>query len=77
MVTMIKTGQLQSPAYLARRALRTALYPKGDPALRQATPKSLGPLSLEDVTAYYRQVFRPEWNAICARCRPSRSPPPS
>jgi zinc protease len=57
-------GQLQSPAYLARRALRTALYPKGDPALRQATPESLGSLGLEDVTAYYRQVIRPDMATI-------------
>ena len=58
------TGQLQSPAHLARRAMRTALYPKGDPALRQPTPESVRTLTLDDVKAYYRQVFRPDMTTI-------------
>lgn len=57
-------GQLQSPAYLAKRALRAALYPQGDPALRQPTPESAGSLTLDDVKAYYREVFRPDMTAI-------------
>jgi len=58
------TGQLQSPSHLARRAMRTALYPKGDPALRQPTPESVRTLTLDDVKAYYRQVFRPDMTTI-------------
>jgi zinc protease len=57
-------GQLQSPTFLARRALRTALYPKGDPALRQPTPESVGSLTLDDVKAYYQKVFRPDMTTI-------------
>jgi zinc protease len=57
-------GQLQSPAHLARRAMRAGLYPKGDPALRQPTPESVRTLTLEDVKAYYRQVFRPDMTTI-------------
>jgi zinc protease len=53
-------GMLQSPAYLADRAMRQALFPKGDPSLRQATPATISALSLEDVKSYYRQVFRPD-----------------
>lgn len=57
-------GQLQSPSYLLTRALRDALYPKDDPALRDATPESVAALSLQDVKAYYTKVFRPDMTTI-------------
>ncbi|HZW36425.1 MAG TPA: pitrilysin family protein, partial [Candidatus Deferrimicrobiaceae bacterium] len=53
-------GELQSPSYLSRRALRTRLYPIGDPMLRQATPATVRSLSLEDVRTYHDKVFRPD-----------------
>jgi zinc protease len=40
------------------------LYPPGDPALRYATPQSVEHLSLDDVRAYYANVFRPEMTTI-------------
>jgi zinc protease len=57
-------GQLASPSYQAGRALRAALFPKGDPMLRQATPKSIGTLTLDAVRAYYRSAFRPDLTTI-------------
>ncbi|MHB1025087.1 MAG: M16 family metallopeptidase [Desulfobacteria bacterium] len=57
-------GDLNSPDYLARRALRTGLYPSGDPALRHATPATVGGLSLEDVRAYHGKVFRPDMTTV-------------
>jgi zinc protease len=57
-------GKLQSPSYLSSIALRSALYPKGDPTLRQATPETVSKLSLDDVRAYYRKVFRPDVTTI-------------
>lgn len=57
-------GRLQTPSYLSRRALRQALYPKDDPSLRQATPETLASLTLQDVRAYYRKVFRPDMTTI-------------
>jgi zinc protease len=62
--TSLVAGRLQSPAHLARRALRTGLYPKGDPALRQPTPKSIGSLTLKDVRSYYEKVFRPDLTTV-------------
>jgi zinc protease len=57
-------GQLKSPDYLTSRALQKALFPKDDPALRQSTPSTVSSLSLEDVKAYYRNVFRPDQTAL-------------
>jgi zinc protease len=57
-------GDLQSPAYLADRALDAGLYPKGDPSLRQATPASVSSLSLGDVKDYHRKVFRPDLTVL-------------
>jgi zinc protease len=57
-------GELKSPDHLSRRALRTGLYPKGDPALRQATPATVAGLTLEDVRAYHGKVFRPDMTTI-------------
>ena len=57
-------GRLESPSYLVRRALRKGLYPSGDPSLREATPKSVSSLSLEDVKSYHKKVFRPDMTTI-------------
>ncbi len=57
-------GQLQSPDYLTSRALHAALFPKTDPTLRQATPKTVSSLTLQDVKAYYQHVFRPDLTTI-------------
>jgi zinc protease len=57
-------GQLQSPGYKASRALDTALLPKGDPALREATPASVNALSLDDVRAYFQKAFRPDLTTV-------------
>ncbi|HTS20159.1 MAG TPA: pitrilysin family protein [Verrucomicrobiae bacterium] len=57
-------GELQTPEYLAHRALATALLPKGDPALRQATTSTVSALTLGDVRGYYEHVFRPDLTTI-------------
>lgn len=58
------TGTLASPGYRTRRALETALLPKDDPALREATPKSASALTLADIQDYYARVFRPDMTTI-------------
>jgi zinc protease len=57
-------GQLMSPSYRADRALQKALLPMNDPGLREATPKTISSVSLDDVKAYYRKVFRPDLTDI-------------
>ncbi len=68
-------GRLRSPGYLSHRALRRGLFPGNDPELRQATPESVGTISLEDVKAYYRKVFRPDMTTIvvAGRVTPERA----
>ncbi|HEX9079165.1 MAG TPA: pitrilysin family protein [Desulfuromonadaceae bacterium] len=57
-------GREKSPKWLVSRALRTALYPKDDPALRYATPATVDKLTLADVKSYYRKIFRPDLTTI-------------
>jgi zinc protease len=57
-------GELQSPDYLTGRALRQALFPHNDPALRQATRDSVMALRLEDVKAYHQKIYRPDLTTI-------------
>jgi zinc protease len=57
-------GQMQSPAYLFNKAMKTSLLPKGDPALRHATPASVMSLKLQDVKDYYQKTFRPDMTTI-------------
>jgi zinc protease len=57
-------GRLHSPGYLARRALRAALFPKHDPSLREAVPKTVGTITLDDLRGYYRAAVRPDLTTI-------------
>ena len=57
-------GERQSPDYHARRAMLTALFPAGDPTIREATPETVQTLSLDDVKDYYKDVFRPDMTTI-------------
>ena len=57
-------GRLHSPDYLTKRALLAALYPPRDPKQREATPDTVASLTPDDVTAYYRRVFRPDLTTI-------------
>ncbi len=57
-------GQLESPGFLENQALEKGLFPPTDPSLRHATPESVKSLTLADVKAYYRSVFRPDMTTI-------------
>lgn len=60
----VVTARNSSPGYLTSRSLRTALFPKTDPSLRDATPESVHSLSLADVREYYRLAYRPDMATI-------------
>ena len=54
----------KTPSYLASRAIRTALFPKDDPSLRDTTPESVAGLTRDDVLAYAKKVLRPDMTTI-------------
>src|SRR4029077_13606682 len=57
-------GRVKSPGFLTDRALRGALLPPGDPALRDATPETVGALTLADVKGLHKATFRPDLTTI-------------
>jgi zinc protease len=57
-------GELESPQYKMFHALYAGLYPAGDPALRQATPDTVGKLKLQDAKGYFAQTYRPDLTTI-------------
>ncbi|HUI29822.1 MAG TPA: pitrilysin family protein [Candidatus Acidoferrales bacterium] len=57
-------GQLESPDYLTSKAIRTAILPKGDPALRETTPLTVDSASIHDVKDYCARVFRPDMTTM-------------
>jgi zinc protease len=57
-------SRLTSPDYLTERATDQALYPAGDPSLRQITGETVASLTRDDLLAYYKKVFRPDTTAI-------------
>lgn len=57
-------GQAQSPSYLVDRALDRALFPPGDPGLREPTVRSVAALTLADVKSYHANVYRPDMTTI-------------
>jgi zinc protease len=65
----------KTPSYLASRAMRTALFPKDDPSLRDTTPETVAGLTRDDVLAYYNQVLRPDITTIVVigRVTPERA----
>jgi zinc protease len=63
-VARVVTAQLKSPGYLMQRSLREALFPPGDPSLRDSTPESVRSLTLDDIKDYYRKALRPDLATI-------------
>ena len=57
-------GNLKSPGYRFERALSIGLYPKDDPTLREATPKTVSALTMADVKKYYTDTMRPDLTTI-------------
>ncbi|MBV8118035.1 MAG: insulinase family protein [Candidatus Eremiobacteraeota bacterium] len=60
----VVTGEVTSPDHLAEVALAKALYPKGDPEQRFASPGSVGALTIANVKAWYASAYRPDLTTI-------------
>ncbi len=63
-VSQMVAARNASPGHLTQQALREALFPKDDPSLLEATPQTVGSLTLDDVRSYYHEVFRPDMTTI-------------
>jgi zinc protease len=62
--TQFVAGNLKSPGYRTSRALDLALLPPGDPVLREATPATLGSVTLADVKQFHAATIRPDLTTI-------------
>jgi zinc protease len=62
--TQFVAGNLVSPGYKTSRALDIALLPKGDPALREVLPATVGKVTLDQVKQYMANTFRPDLTTI-------------
>ncbi len=60
----LQAGNLGSPGYKFSRALETALVPAKDPSLRQATPASIGNVTLDNVKQFHDATVRPDQTTI-------------
>jgi zinc protease len=57
-------GEMQSPDYKMMRALKQGLLPAGDQGLRQATPATVGGLTLPQVQDYFAKTYRPDLTTL-------------
>src|SRR5579872_1060266 len=57
-------GTSETPEYKSAVSLYAALYPKGDPVQRVATPATINGLSLRDVRDYFNATIRPDLTTI-------------
>jgi zinc protease len=58
------TGNMLGSDYRSSRALNRAMVPLNDPTLRNATPESLGSLTLDELKVYQRATVRPDLTTI-------------
>jgi zinc protease len=63
-LSQLVTARNRSPAHLAQQGLRTALFPKTDPTLLEASAQGIGALTLQDVRAYHHAIYRPDLTSI-------------
>jgi zinc protease len=57
-------GDMLGSDYRSSRALNRAMVPLNDPTLRNATPETLGSLTLEELKAYQQTTIRPDLTTI-------------
>jgi zinc protease len=62
--TAVASRRALQPDYRAQRAFREALYPAGDPELREDSAASLAAITLDDVKSYHAQYVRPDMTTL-------------
>ncbi|HLY05697.1 MAG TPA: pitrilysin family protein, partial [Rhizomicrobium sp.] len=60
----VAAAALKSPSHLMVNGLRRKLFGDDDPSTREATPGTVGGLTLDDVRAYFKNVYRPDMTTI-------------
>lgn len=60
----VAAAALKSPAHLTLIGLRRKLFGNDDPSTREATPETVGALTLDDVRAYFKDTYRPDMTTI-------------
>jgi zinc protease len=61
---LVAAAALKSPAHLTILGMRKALFGRDDPSTREATPETVRALTLDDVRAYMKTVYRPDLTTI-------------
>jgi zinc protease len=62
--TAVASRRALDPNYRTQRAFLEALYPAGDPALREDSAASIGSITLDDVKAYHAKYIRPDMTTL-------------
>jgi zinc protease len=62
--SLVAAAALKSPAHLTIVGLRRKLFGDDDPSARETTPETVRGLTLDDVRAYFRTVYRPDLATI-------------
>ncbi len=63
-LTAVASRRALDPNYRTRRAFAEALYPAGDPELRESTPASIASIALDDVKSYHAKYVRPDMTTL-------------
>ena len=62
--TAVASRRALDPQYRTQRAFLEALYPAGDPALREDTAASIASITLDDVKVYHAKYIRPDTTTL-------------
>jgi zinc protease len=62
--TAVASRRALDPNYRTQRAFLEALYPAGDPVLREDSAASIGSITLDDVKAFHAKYVRPDMTTL-------------
>ena len=62
--TAVASRRALDPNYRTQRAFLEALYPAGDPVLREDSAASIGSITLDDIKSYHAKYVRPDMTTL-------------